>query len=133
MVQQTFSYYLHKKIEEKYAHLPNVKTVFFEDLKTRKREVLEEVCHFTGLTFKEEMLEEHFGQNSSFSKGAKRDAVVSDAQSRLIDALCPVLDKTPLFVLRAVFDAREAVALRRPSRRKFTPGTFRLYREEVGW
>lgn len=133
VVQQTFSYYLHRKIEEKYDHLPNVKTVFFEDLKTRKREVLEEVCCFAGLTFEEEMLGEYFSQNSSFSKGIKRDTVVSSAQSRLIDALCPVLDALPLFALAFLFDAREAVALRRPSRRRFTPGTFRLYQEEVGW
>ena len=133
VVQQTFSYYLHKKLEEKYARLPNVKTVFFEDLKTRKREVLEEVCRFTGLTFEEGMLGEHFDQNSSFSRGAKRDAVISDAQGRLIDALCPVLDALPLLALLSIFNAREAVARHRPSRKRFTRGTFRLYHEEVGW
>ena len=133
VVQQTFSYYLHKKIEEKYAGRPNVKTVFFEDLKARKREVIEEVCRFVGLPFEEQMVEEQFGKNSSFSKDAKREEVITGAQHRLIDTLSPVLDNLPLFVLATLFNAREAVARRNPSRNRFINGTLSLYREEVGW
>ena len=133
VVQQTFSYYLHKKIEEKYAHRSNVKTVFFEDLKARKREVIEEVCRFVGLPFEEQVVEEQFGKNSSFSKDAKREEVITGAQHRLIDTLSPVLDNLPLFVLATLFNAREAVARRNPSRNRFINGTLSLYREEVGW
>ena len=133
VVQQTFSYYLHKKIEEQHAHRPNVKTVFFEDLKARKREVVEEVCDFVGLAFEPQMIEEQYGKNSSFSKGAKREEVITQAQHRLIDTLSPVLDSLPLFVLATLFNTREAVARRKPSRNRFINGTLSLYREEVGW
>lgn len=73
VLQHSFSYWHHRKLENRFKNNTNVKTVTFENLKRNKEEVLQSVCNFIGIDYESTMLKTKFKKNTSYSKKKRSD------------------------------------------------------------
>ncbi|MCC5808685.1 MAG: sulfotransferase [Opitutales bacterium] len=133
LFKEVWSYVHHRKLEEVHRGNPNVRFTSFENLKADKDAVCRNVCSFLDLEFEEEMLQDAYAKNTSFSGEVKKDHVLSPFDKRLVTILFSVVRWFPLVLFNRLRNIRLCLRKGRLGKRSFQRHTFSIFKEEIGW
>jgi hypothetical protein len=133
VIRDMFSYFLHRKTEQRFQGKDNVMVVKYEEFKGDKKKILQEICAFLDIQYYDEMLVDRFRKNTSFGDRVSRDKALAKKDVLLIRFLSPFFEIIPwhfYHILRKIFLKIRGY---RGIERKFIAKTFEIVKIEYGW
>lgn len=131
---ELFIYYLQKKRILSYQGRDNVMLMYFEDMKRDKRAVVERICNFLQIEFDENMLKNHFKQNTSYKGMVSKADALSDKDVFLMNLMIPLLSITPLWLMEFLYKIKTRLlghSFLKPENRILH--SFKLKKRDLGW
>ncbi len=134
LFKEPIGYFIDMAQINKYSNRSNVYVVRYEDLKSNRKSIVENICKFLRIEFDETMLQDQFRKNTSYKNGVSKKEVLTKIDLLKVDILLLLLNVLPERVYEYLYARRRRVMekfLFDPREKKFL--SFKLRKKELGW
>lgn len=100
--------------------------------KESREQTVQRICQFLNLPFDKEMLEDIFKPNTSFTKGLRKEDVLSSRRGLFIRVASPFFNALPRQLYEYIYSVKVRF-LGSGTENTFIPGTFTHIKREHGW
>ena len=131
IIRQTFSYQMHKKLENSLKGQKNVEFITYEMLKQNPEKSVSRICDFLEVEYSSSMLDMKYLKNSSYNTRDERKQVNYPSLIILIRIFNTLFSLFPQVVYKWILNYLKSFTLLRSNTRRFILKTFSIYANEL--